>query len=70
MTLRDLLVEVDDEQRVHLVIDNNEESTAVIGTSKGIWESNPGILDKYVVGVITADKDELVVRVHKGVDNA
>lgn len=70
MTIRELFNAVDDEQRVHLVIDNNEESTAVIGTSKGIWDSHPGILDKYVVGVITVDKDELVVRVHKGVDNA
>lgn len=69
MTLRDLLVEVDDDQRVHIVIDTNEESTAVVGTSRGVWEGHPQILE-YIIGVVTADKDELVVRVHKGLDNA
>lgn len=69
MTIRELLNAVDDDQRIHLVIDNNDESTSIIGTAKGVWECNPGILDKYVVGLITADKDELAIRVHKGEDN-
>lgn len=65
MTLRDLLVEVDDDQRVHIVIDANEESTAIVGTSRGVWEGHPHILE-YIIGIITANNEELVVRVHKG----
>lgn len=70
MTIRDLLNAIDDDQRIHLVIDANDNSTSILGTAKGIWDCHPEILDKYVVGVITADKDEIVIRVHKGDANA
>lgn len=70
MTIRDLLNAIDDDQRINLVIDGNDNSTSIIGTAKGIWDCHPEILDKYVVGVITADKDEMVIRVHKGDANA
>lgn len=70
MTIRELLNAIDDDQRINLVIDTNEDSTSILGTAKGIWNSNPEILDKYVVGVITADNSEVVIRVHKGDANA
>lgn len=70
MTIRDLLNAIDDDQGINLVIDGNDNSTCIIGTAKGIWDCHLGILDKYVVGVITADKDEIVIRVHKGDANA
>lgn len=70
MTIRELLNAVDDDQRINIVIDSNEDSVSVVGTAKAVWDSNPGILDKYVIGVITVDKDELVIRVHKGEDHA
>jgi hypothetical protein len=70
MTIRELLNAIDDDQRINLVIDTNEDSTSILGTAKGIWNCHPEILDKYVVGLITADKDEIVLRVHKGDANA
>lgn len=70
MTIRDLLNNIADDQRINLVIDSNEDSTSILGTSKGIWNCHPEILDKYVIGVITAEHDEMIVRVHKGDNNA
>lgn len=70
MTIRDLFNAIDDDQRIHLVIDANDNSTSIIGTAKGIWDCHPEILDKYVVGVITADKEDIVIRVYKGVAHA
>jgi hypothetical protein len=70
MTIRDLLNAIDDDQRIHLVIDANDNSTSIIGTAKGIWDCHPEILDKYVVGVITADKEDIVIRVYKEVAHA
>ena len=70
MTRRELLYAIDDDQRINLVIDTNEDSTSILGTAKGIWNCHPEILDKYVVGVITADNSEMLIRVHKGDANA
>ena len=65
MTVRDLLVEVDDDQRVHIIIEAEEQSTAIVGTSRGVWEGHPHILE-HIISIITANNEELVVRVRKG----
>lgn len=65
MTIRDLLNAIDDDQRINLVIDTNEDSTSILGTSKGVWNCHPEILDKYVVGLIAAENDEILIRVHR-----
>ena len=63
MKIKDLLWLVDGDQLVHLVIDSNDETIAVIDDARKLFKLD---IDHYDVGIVTVNENELVVRVYEG----